>query len=167
MSRRVEAQLDRDWTFGFISWNYIFRPIIIHSRTFFAYQGKNDAQQCSGVQSKDVASARKSDAVRTDYRPASANNSGRGSENSVQTMSTPDTFKDGANQLCGALWGKCRDLDGNMQSVTGDMTKLRYVAGSSVAAKKLLQNIERTGRCVFAMVCPLSSHSRQTRRTTS
>ena len=37
MSRRVEAQLSRDWDFGFVSWNYIFRSTINQSRTFFAY----------------------------------------------------------------------------------------------------------------------------------
>ena len=48
------------------------------------------------------------------------------------------------------LGGKHRDLDGKMQSVKGDMTKLRYVAGLSAVAKKLLQNIERTGRRLLA-----------------
>ena len=37
MSRRIEAQLARDWTFGFVTWNYMFRSAVNLSRNFFAY----------------------------------------------------------------------------------------------------------------------------------
>ena len=37
MSRRVEAQLARDWHFGFVSWNFLFRSVVNLSRTMFAY----------------------------------------------------------------------------------------------------------------------------------
>ena len=35
MARRVEAQISRDWHFGFVSWNYIFTSAVNLSRTFF------------------------------------------------------------------------------------------------------------------------------------
>ena len=38
LSRRVEASLSRDWTFGFVSWNYLFRSAVNMSRTFFSCQ---------------------------------------------------------------------------------------------------------------------------------
>ena len=55
-------------------------------------------------------------------------------------------FLEGSKQLCKALKGKYRNLDGKMQGVNGDMTKLRYVATLSGAARKLLANIEHTSR---------------------
>ena len=75
-----------------------------------------------------------------------ASKSKREQEEKAQTTFTPDMFKEGAKQLCKALWGKYRDLDGKMQSVKGDMTKLRYVASLSGAARRLLANIEHTSR---------------------
>ena len=38
MSRRMEAQLQRDWHFGFVSWNYIFRSAVNLSRTLYSYE---------------------------------------------------------------------------------------------------------------------------------
>ena len=38
MSRRVESQLQRDWQFGFVSWNYIFRSAVNLSRTLYSYE---------------------------------------------------------------------------------------------------------------------------------
>ena len=40
MGRRVEAQLSRDWHFGFVSWNYLFRSAVNLSRTFFFHAGQ-------------------------------------------------------------------------------------------------------------------------------
>ncbi|CAK0819674.1 unnamed protein product, partial [Prorocentrum cordatum] len=37
MSRRVESQLCRDWHFGFVSWNLVFRSAVNLSRTWFTY----------------------------------------------------------------------------------------------------------------------------------
>ena len=37
MARRVEAQINRDWHFGFVTWNYMFRSAVNLSRTWFAY----------------------------------------------------------------------------------------------------------------------------------
>ncbi|CAJ1429954.1 unnamed protein product, partial [Effrenium voratum] len=37
MARRVEAQLSRDWTFGFASWNLLFRSAVNLARTVDAY----------------------------------------------------------------------------------------------------------------------------------
>ena len=39
LSRRVEAQLSRDWSFGFASWNFLFRSTINLSRTLYSYEG--------------------------------------------------------------------------------------------------------------------------------
>ena len=44
MSRRVEAQLNEDWQFGFVTWNYLFRSSVNLSRTFFAYQSPKAAK---------------------------------------------------------------------------------------------------------------------------
>ena len=38
------------------------------------------------------------------------------------------------------------DVNGKLQEVRGDMTKIRFVPGLSSAAKRLLQNIEHTSR---------------------
>ena len=37
MARRVEAQVSRDWSFGFVTWNYVFRSAVNMSRTLYAY----------------------------------------------------------------------------------------------------------------------------------
>ena len=146
MSRRIESQLNRDWTFGFMSWNYIFRSSINLSRTFVAYQQKDAAQQYSGLDGNDPPCERAVDDGATLNDAAQASRSRRKQEEKAQTTFTPDMFKEGAKQLCKALWGKYRDLDGKMQSVKGDMTKLRYVAALSGAARRLLANIEHTSR---------------------
>ena len=41
MSRRVEAQLARDWNFGYASWNFLFRSTINLSRTLYSYEGRS------------------------------------------------------------------------------------------------------------------------------
>ena len=38
MPRRIEAQVQRDWHFGFVSWNYLFRSAINLSRTLYSYE---------------------------------------------------------------------------------------------------------------------------------
>ena len=38
MSRRVESQIQRDWHFGFVSWNYLFRSTLNLTRTIFSYE---------------------------------------------------------------------------------------------------------------------------------
>ena len=146
MSRRVEAQLSRDWAFGFVSWNYIFRSTINLSRTFFAYQHKVDAEQYNSSRSKEASCESRLDNNQTSVGSAPASTHCREQEEHAHTTFTPDMFKEGAKQLCKALWAKYKDLDGKMQAVKGDMTKLRYVLGLTKAAKKLLQNIEHTSR---------------------
>ena len=37
LSRRVEAPLSRDWSFGFASWDFLFRSAINLSRTLYSY----------------------------------------------------------------------------------------------------------------------------------
>ena len=110
MSRRVEAQLSRDWTFGFVSWNYIFRSTINLSRTLFAYQNKADVQQYSSSAGKDTLceSAHVTDKKNNDSAEASVQN-GEQQQNARMTF-TPDDFREGAKQLCKALWGKYGDF---------------------------------------------------------
>ena len=45
MSRRVEAQISRDWHFGFVSWNYLFRTAINLSRTVIAYEKASASEE--------------------------------------------------------------------------------------------------------------------------
>ena len=41
MSRRVEASVSRAWTFGFVTWNYVFRSSVNLTRSMYAYERKN------------------------------------------------------------------------------------------------------------------------------
>ena len=50
MSRRVEASVARDWTFGFVTWNYTFRSSVNLTRSLYAYErkdGKDLSQSCT------------------------------------------------------------------------------------------------------------------------
>ena len=40
MSRRVEASVSRDWNFGFVTWNYLFRSSVNLSSSVYAYERK-------------------------------------------------------------------------------------------------------------------------------
>ena len=115
------------------SWNYIFRSSINLSRTFFAYERKADVQQYSGSTGQEALDSQ-------------ARTKGREQGENPQTPFTLEDFLQGAKQLCKALWGKYKDLDGRIKAVRGDMTKLRWVVGLSRAARKLLDNIEHTSR---------------------
>ena len=88
MSRRIEAQMQRDWHFGFVSWNYIFRSAINLSRTLYSYE--------SIIL--------------------------EGGKKAV----TAEELQAGAIFLCKALHRKYLDVNGKLQSVNGDITKLRY-----------------------------------------
>ena len=108
MARRVEAQMQRDWHFGFVSWNYSFRSAINLSRSIYSYES----------------------VAMPDGRRAV----------------TAQELEAGAIALCKALHGKYQDVNGRMQKVNGDITRIRHVPGLSPAAKRLLQNIEHTSR---------------------
>ena len=41
MARRCEASLQIDWSFEFVSWNYVFRSAVNFSRTAYAYERNN------------------------------------------------------------------------------------------------------------------------------
>jgi len=41
MGRRVEAQLARDWNFGFVSWNLLFRSTLNLSRSLFCHSSRD------------------------------------------------------------------------------------------------------------------------------
>ena len=107
MARRVEAQLSRDWHFGFVTWNYLFRTSINLSRTIFSYT-KTGGDESDVVTAKDL--------------------------------------EEGAICLFRALGGTYKDMNGRVQSVKGDMTKLRYVPSLTTAAKRLLRSIEHMTR---------------------
>ena len=58
---------------------------------------------------------------------------------------TPAKLEEGAKQIVNALWGSYSTPTGK-QKVNGDLTKVRWVEGSSPAAYRLLQNIEHASR---------------------
>ena len=62
-----------------------------------------------------------------------------------ETLKARD-LEEGAIEICRALRGKYCDPTGKTRAVNGDMTKVRYVAGLSRAAKRLLMNLEHTSR---------------------
>ena len=41
MSRRVESSVSRDWTFGFVAWNDLFRSSVNLSHSLYAYERKD------------------------------------------------------------------------------------------------------------------------------
>ena len=50
MSRRVEASVSRDWTFGFVTWNYLFLSSVNLTRSVYAYErkdGKETVASCN------------------------------------------------------------------------------------------------------------------------
>ena len=50
MSRRVEASVSRDWTCGFVTWNYLFRISLNLTRSVYAYErkeGKDTIATCT------------------------------------------------------------------------------------------------------------------------
>ena len=107
MSRRVEAQISRDWHFGFASWNFLFRSAVNMSRTVYSYES----------------------VLKEDGEPLTAKD-----------------LQDGAICIFKALQGSYVDMNGRRMPVNGDMTKVRYVSDLSVAAKRLLQNLDHTSR---------------------
>ena len=55
MARRVEAQIARDWSVGFVTWNCLFRSAVNLSRTFFAYDKvKPDDENHSALTPDDL-----------------------------------------------------------------------------------------------------------------
>ena len=41
MSRRIEASVSRDWSFGFVTWSDLFRSTVNLSRSIYAYERKH------------------------------------------------------------------------------------------------------------------------------
>ena len=108
MSRRIEASVARDYSFGFVSWNYMFRSSLNLSQSLYAYE-------------------------RTNHKATGA-------------KFTPRDLETGAVAIAEALWGKYKDVNGKLQTVNGDITKVSYVPGLSEAAHVLLKNIAHTSR---------------------
>ena len=104
MARRVEASVSRDWSFGFVTWNYLFRSAVNLSRTVYAYERKNANDESEQITAK--------------------------------------LLEEGAIQIAKALWGKYKDPAGVTHNVGGDMTKVKWVAGLSPAAHRLLLPVE-------------------------
>ena len=42
MSRRIEASLSRDYSFGYVTWNYLFRSSVNLSQPLYAYERNNN-----------------------------------------------------------------------------------------------------------------------------
>ena len=106
MSRRIEASVARDYSFGFVSWNYMFRSSLNLSQSLYAYERKT--HKATGAKF------------------------------------TPRDLETGAVAIAEALWGKYKDVNGKLQAVNGDITKVSYVPGLSEAAHVLLKNIAHT-----------------------
>jgi len=54
MSRKIEAQLQRDWHFGFVSWNYLFRATINFSKTLYSYESANTPEGRRGFTAQEL-----------------------------------------------------------------------------------------------------------------
>ena len=54
MARRIEAQMQRDWHFGFVSWNYLFRSAINLSRTLFSYERVYNEDDKTAITAQDL-----------------------------------------------------------------------------------------------------------------
>ena len=50
MSRRIEASVSRDWSFGFVTWIYLFRSPLNLGRALHAYERKNVQQENNSLQ---------------------------------------------------------------------------------------------------------------------
>ena len=59
MSRRVESQLSRDWHFGFVSWNLVFRSAVNLSKTWFTYASANPKTADEQMTPEDIAECAK------------------------------------------------------------------------------------------------------------
>ena len=59
---------------------------------------------------------------------------------------TAEELESAAIQIVRALEGTYQDAHGRKQKVNGDFTKLRHVKSLSEAARRLVQNLEHSGR---------------------
>ena len=59
---------------------------------------------------------------------------------------TSEELESAAIEIVRGLEGTYEDVHGRKQKVNGDFTKLRHVKKLSEAARRLLQNLEHTGR---------------------
>eukprot|EP00959_Pyramimonas_sp_CCMP1952_P383478 8035692-Pyramimonas_sp.AAC.1 len=59
MSRRVESQLARDWHFGFVSWNLVFRSAVNLSRTWFTYVSANPKDVDAQITPEEISEGAK------------------------------------------------------------------------------------------------------------
>ena len=53
MARRVEAQVSRDWHFGFVTWNYLFRSAVNLSRNLYSYESAANGA-CKGFTADEL-----------------------------------------------------------------------------------------------------------------
>ena len=111
MVRRVETQFRRDWNFGFLLWNYLFRTLVNQEPNVSMYA-----------------------------MPA-------GSGGRVGRMMTNEEIAEGAKEVMRLLRdGKYQDITGSVKAIQGDFTKVRHAVNLSIAAKKILQNVEARAR---------------------
>ena len=73
MARRIEAQLQRDWNFGFVSWNYVFRSAVNLSRTLYSYENASTPEGRRAFTSEELEDGAISicKALRGQYRDTS------------------------------------------------------------------------------------------------
>lgn len=92
MSRRIEASVSRDWTFGFVTWNYLFRSSVNLTRSLYAYERKDG---------EDVSKA---------CTPASLEK--KGAIDIAKGLWSHYTDKSGRKQAVGGDMTKVRHVDG-------------------------------------------------------
>ena len=54
MSRRAEASVSGDYSFGFLTWNYLFRSSINLTQSLFAYERKNNKSTGAKFSPQDI-----------------------------------------------------------------------------------------------------------------
>ena len=54
MSRRIEASVSRDYSFGFVSWNYMFRSSLKLSQSLYAYERNNGKDTGAKFTARDL-----------------------------------------------------------------------------------------------------------------
>ena len=59
MSSRVESHLSRDWHFGFVSWNLVFRSAVNLMKTWFACVSANPNKTEEQMSPEEIADGAK------------------------------------------------------------------------------------------------------------
>ena len=54
MSRRIEASVCRDYSFGFVSWSYMFRSLLNLRHSLYAYERNNGKDTGAKLTARDL-----------------------------------------------------------------------------------------------------------------